>query len=46
VKARAIPLTTVIARESGRSGIPEALRFHRDRRGVLDTRFRGYDDIL
>ena len=46
VRARAILPKTVIARESGRSTIPEALRFHRDRRDVLDTRFRGYDDFL
>jgi hypothetical protein len=46
VRARAIPLTTVIARESGRSNIPEVLGFYRYRRGALDTRFRGHDDFL
>jgi len=35
--------STVIARESGRSSIPETLVMGSIGRGVLDTRFRGYD---
>src|ERR1700737_804896 len=38
--------SVVIVRESGRSSIPEASVIESKSRGVLDTRFRGYDSIV
>ena len=43
---RACPGRSAVARQGGRSSIPEALRFNHRGRGVLDTRFRGYDAVL
>jgi hypothetical protein len=37
--------SAVIAREGGRSSIPEAARFDQEGRGVLDPRFRGDDEL-
>src|SRR4051812_7560913 len=38
--------SVVIVREGGRSSIPEAAVIEPISRGVLDTRFRGYDDRI
>jgi len=38
--------STVIARESGRSGIQVTSAIEKKERGVLQTRFAGYDDGL
>jgi hypothetical protein len=38
--------SAVIVREGGRSSIPETLMIESIGRGVLDTRLRGYDDLM
>src|SRR4051794_17987564 len=43
MRAQANVTRRVIAREGGRSSIAEELMINREA-GVLDTRFRGYDD--
>jgi hypothetical protein len=38
--------SAVIVREGGRSSIPETSVIESISRGVLDTRLRGYDDLM
>ncbi len=45
-RENAVSYSVVIVREGGRSSIPETYTIEPISRGVLDTRLRGYDDLV